>query len=496
MKLHRNAKLSVKGRELLIDRVENAGWSLTKAAEAAGVSDRTARKWLERYRADGSDGLLDRSSAPAVVANRTDERRIEVIAALRRLRMTGAEIAECLGMAASTVSGILTRIGMGRLGRIGLEPAQRYERARPGELLHIDVKKLGRIHGGAGHRFIGHSGGRAAAGRLKDTAGVRRLQVGWEYVHIAIDDATRLAYVEILADEKAATAIGFLRRAVAHYGAHGITVERLITDNGSAYRSTIHAIACRVLDIRHLRTRPTGHRPTAKPSASFVPYSPAGPTARSTAPAPNARPRLRAGSTGTTSDDPTALVQHPTTPRRAQPQAAHRSPQRAEQPARVLQLVHRIASGDPSKGSSRTAHALWAIRLKVGALLGWDGPEAGLGSRLPTLRDRLPLDLRAAPPGPDLDALHFSSLYLLDDEWAAEIANRTIHGIMHIGWVQDGNGGHRGQMAVLVKPNGLLGTAYMATIKLFRHLIVYPAMMGAIERAWRARAGEATPSRA
>ena len=255
MKLHGNAKLSVKGRGLLIERVQDAGWSLTQAAEAAGVSDRTARKWLTRYRADGLQGLLDRSSAPAVVANRTDERRIEVIAALRRLRMTGAEIADCLGMALSTVSGILTRIGMGRLGRIGLEPAQRYERARPGELLHVDVKKLGRIHGGAGHRFTGQSGQRRAGSRI-DAAGHRRNLVGWEYVHIAIDDATRLAYVEVLCDEKARTAVGFLRRAIAHYAAHGVTIERLITDNGSAYRSTTHAIACRLLGIRHLRTRP------------------------------------------------------------------------------------------------------------------------------------------------------------------------------------------------------------------------------------------------
>ena len=153
MNTHANARLSLKGRELLIDRVENAGWSLIAAAEAAGISDRTARKWIARYRAEGAGGLLDRSSAPVVVANRTEERRVEVIAALRRLRMTGAEIAESLEMALSTVSGILTRIGMGKLGRLGLEPAQRYERARPGELIHIDVKKLGRIHNGAGHRI-------------------------------------------------------------------------------------------------------------------------------------------------------------------------------------------------------------------------------------------------------------------------------------------------------------------------------------------------------
>jgi transposase InsO family protein len=254
MKLHRNAKLSVKGRELLVERIEHAGWSLTKAAEAAGVSDRTARKWLARYRTEGLGGLVDRSSAPAVVTNRTEERRIEVIATLRRLRMTGAEIAECLGMALSTVSGILTRIGMGKLGRIGLEPAQRYERARPGELLHIDVKKLGRIYQGAGHRITGQRG--RYTGMRTDAEGARRQIVGWEYVHIAIDDATRLAYVEVLTDEKATTAVGFLRRAVAHYANYGITVERLITDNGSPYRSTVHAIACRLLGIRHLRTRP------------------------------------------------------------------------------------------------------------------------------------------------------------------------------------------------------------------------------------------------
>jgi transposase InsO family protein len=247
MKMHANARLSLKGRELLIDRVENAGWSLSAAAEAAGISDRTARKWRARYRAEGGDGLLDRCSAPHVVANRTDDGRVEVVAALRRLRMTGAEIAEALDMALSTVSGILTRIGMGKLGRIGLEPAQRYERARPGELIHIDVKKLGRI-ARPGHRMLGRQ---SAGGHHR-----RRYDQGWEFVHVCIDDATRLAYVEVLADEKAITAVGFLRRAVSHFASYGITVQRLITDNGGAYRSTIHAIACRTLGIRHLRTRP------------------------------------------------------------------------------------------------------------------------------------------------------------------------------------------------------------------------------------------------
>jgi transposase InsO family protein len=255
MKVHANAPLGPKGRLTMVRRVVEQGWSLTEAAAAAGVSDRTCRKWRDRYVAYGGDGLQDRSSAPTRIANRTEERRIAVIAALRRLRMTGAEIAECLDMALSTVSGILTRIGMGKLGRLGLEPAVRYERARPGELLHIDVKKLGRIHGGAGKRVTGI---RRNPGKYRKDpiAGFDRQIIGWEYVHIAIDDATRLAYVEVLSDEKAATAIGFLRRAIKHYASYGIIIERLITDNGSAYRSAVHAVACRTLGIQHVRTRP------------------------------------------------------------------------------------------------------------------------------------------------------------------------------------------------------------------------------------------------
>jgi hypothetical protein len=153
-------------------------------------------------------------------------------------------------------------------------------------------------------------------------------------------------------------------------------------------------------------------------------------------------------------------------------------------------LVRRFASGDPSQSSSGAARTLFAIRWKLGQLLGWDGPDAGLGSRVPTLRDRLPADLRDAPSGPDFDALPFSSLYLLGDEWAAEIANRTMHGVLHIGLIPDQTGGYRAQMAVLVKPNGLFGTAYMAAIRPFRHLIVYPAILREGEREWRARPGE------
>jgi hypothetical protein len=151
-------------------------------------------------------------------------------------------------------------------------------------------------------------------------------------------------------------------------------------------------------------------------------------------------------------------------------------------------LVRMMVSFDPSHSSHAAVRALFAIRWKLGELFGWDEPDAGLGSRVPTLRDRLPADLRDASAGPDSDALPFTPLYLLEDEWAAEIANRTMHGVMHVGWVPDGAGGYRGQMAVYVRPNGLKGNAYMAAIRPFRHLIVYPSMLREFGREWRALA--------
>ena len=255
MNLHANAALSWSGRRVLAERVVMGGWTLTAAAEAAGVSRGCARKWVGRYREAGVAGLADRSSAPRRVANRTSPERIAVIVALRQLRMTGAEIAETLSMPLSTVSVILKRQGIGRLGRIGLEQPQRYERSRPGELVHIDVKKLGRIEGGAGKRVGGRLPGRYRP-RQTDAAGSRRGTIGWEYVHVAVDDYSRLAYAEVLPDERASTAIAFLRRAASYYRRHGIRVERILTDNGSAYVSTIHALCCRQLGIKHLRTRP------------------------------------------------------------------------------------------------------------------------------------------------------------------------------------------------------------------------------------------------
>jgi transposase InsO family protein len=254
MKLHGNAALSLKKRKLLVTRVVVDGWSLTEAAAAAEVSERRAGEWVRRFKAEGDAGLLDRSSAPRRVHNRTPEDRVEAIAALRRLRFTAAQIAAVFRMPETTVSGILTRIGMGKLGRLGLEPAQSYERKRPGELVHVDVKKLGRIEGGAGWRVRDRK--QHYNRTFTDRDGFRRRTVGWEYVHVAVDDATRLAYVEVLPDERAKTAIAFLGRAVRFFRRHGIRVERVLTDNGSAYRSTIHALACRILGLKHLRTRP------------------------------------------------------------------------------------------------------------------------------------------------------------------------------------------------------------------------------------------------
>lgn len=254
MRLHGNAELSLNKRRRLVGRVQHEDWTLTRAAEAAEVSVKTARKWVQRYRREGEAGLLDRSSRPHSSPNATSEQRVTVIALLRRgTRMTGAEIAEVLQMPITTVQGILTRIGLGKRSRLDQEHVVRYERSRPGELLHVDVKKLGRIERGAGHRVTGR---RHYNRRRVDREGRERNTVGWEFCHVAIDDFSRLAYVEVLADERASTAIGFLRRAVRFYAAHGVAVERVLTDNGSAYVSIAHAVACRSLGIRHLRTRP------------------------------------------------------------------------------------------------------------------------------------------------------------------------------------------------------------------------------------------------
>ena len=236
MKLHANAALTLRQRRRMVCLVVEQGWSIAAAASAMNTSEKTCGKWVSRYRESGESGLRDRSSAPRRQARQTCERRVECIRALRRLRFTGAEIAELLAMPLSTVSGILKREAIGKLGRLGLEPAERYERARPGELIHIDIKKLGRIHGGAGKRVTGGVT-RNGSPRRRDRDGVDRCVIGWDYVHVAVDDYSRVAYAEVLPNEKATTAIAFLGRAVAFYASRGVSVERVLTDNGSAYRS-------------------------------------------------------------------------------------------------------------------------------------------------------------------------------------------------------------------------------------------------------------------
>ncbi len=253
MKLHANAPCGPKGRRTMVRRVVDEGWSLAEAAEAAGVSERTCWKWVGRYRSEGELGLWDRSSEPARVPHRTPEDRVEAIAALRRLRMTGAEIAELLSMPLSTVSAILSRIGLGKRSRLEPpEPPNRYERSAPGELVHVDVKKLARFHR-PGHRMLGRGRGRY------DERGV-----GYDYVHVCVDDYSRLAYVEVLPNERATTAIAFLRRAVSWFEQRGVRVQAVMSDNGSAYRSKLHKVACIALGIRHLRTRPRRPRTNGK----------------------------------------------------------------------------------------------------------------------------------------------------------------------------------------------------------------------------------------
>ena len=241
MRLHQNARTCPASRRLMCERID-AGWSLAAAAEAAGVSDRRAREWRRRWEA-GDRELEDRSSVARSLPGKTPADVEEAVCALRELRFSGTRIAEALGMPERTVRAVLARNGLSKLPRIDAdEPPNRYERPAPGELIHIDVKKLGRI-GREGHRVHGD--------RRTRTRGI-----GWEFVHVAIDDCTRLAYVEVLDDERTDSVVGFFARAVAFFNEHGITVQRLMTDNGPAYRSHAHAAVCRQLAIRHLFTQP------------------------------------------------------------------------------------------------------------------------------------------------------------------------------------------------------------------------------------------------
>jgi transposase InsO family protein len=226
-------------------RVRHDGWTVAEAAEAFDVSERTVYRWLARF--DAGEALTDRSSAPVRRPTKTSPEVEAMVEQLRRLRWTAPRIAGVLGMPTSTVCAVLARLGLNRRWRLGPpEPANRYCRRHPGELVHIDVKKLGRFDT-PGHRVTGRDHGR------------RTKKAGWEYCHVAVDDTTRLAYVEVLDDEHPATAIGFLRRAIAWFAAKGVTVQAVLTDNGNPYRSFAHRDAISVLGIRHHRTRP--HRP-------------------------------------------------------------------------------------------------------------------------------------------------------------------------------------------------------------------------------------------
>ena len=261
MQLHANARTCPKSRALIASRVLEQGWSLAAAAEAAGVSERTAGKWVRRFRSEGLAGLCDRSSAPRRRPTRTPADRVDAIRKLRLLRLTAAEIAELLSMALATVSRWLKRIGLGKRSRLEPpEPPNRYQRSRPGELVHVDIKKLGRFRR-PGKRVTGHQRGRAS----KTTpAGHGRGLVGWDFVHVCVDDATRLAYVEVLPDERGRSAAAFLRRAAAWFADRGIKIERVMSDNGSCYVSREHARACAALGLRHLRTRPYRPRTNGK----------------------------------------------------------------------------------------------------------------------------------------------------------------------------------------------------------------------------------------
>jgi len=251
VKLHRNARLTPFARELLVERVRRLGWSVQDAAQAAGISLRTAYRWLARERREGLAGLQDRPSRPRHVPHRTGPHRAERIERLRRRRLTAAQIAVRLAMPRSTVAAVLKRRGLERLSRLTPKLAVvRYERQRPGELLHLDVKKLGRFRR-VGHRITGDR-----------TRNSRR--AGWEFVHVCVDDHSRLAYVETLTDERGETTTAFLRRAVRWFRRQGIRAERVMTDNGSGYRADAFQDTCRELCLRHLRTQPYTPRTNGK----------------------------------------------------------------------------------------------------------------------------------------------------------------------------------------------------------------------------------------
>ena len=252
MNIHKNARTTPHSRLLMVRRVLDERQPASRVAAALGISERTVRKWLARWRAGSEPALNDRSSAPARSPGRLPLKATAEIERLRRQRLSGPQIARRLGLPLSTVGGILRRLGLGRLAALEPRPpVVRYQRERPGELIHIDTKKLGKI-AGIGHRITGDRGGHRARG------------VGWEHLHVAVDDASRLSYSEILPDERKASATAFLGRTLAWFARHGVTIERVMTDNGSAYRSHAFRHACAAAGLRHLRTKPYTPRTNGK----------------------------------------------------------------------------------------------------------------------------------------------------------------------------------------------------------------------------------------
>jgi transposase InsO family protein len=253
MNVHKNARLTLQGRVLMVHRIIDEGWRVADAAAAAGLSERRAYIWLARFRAGGERMLHDRSSAPARKPRGVPAETVATIETLRRQRLSGPAIARQLGMPRSTVGGILRRLGLGRLAALQVRPPiVRYERERPGELIHIDTKKLGRIDG-VGHRITGDRTGQSS-----------KRGTGWECLHVAIDDASRLAYTEVLANEKKETACAFMTRALAWFARNGVVAERIMSDNGSAYKSLAFRDLLAKAGLRHIRTRPYTPRTNGK----------------------------------------------------------------------------------------------------------------------------------------------------------------------------------------------------------------------------------------
>jgi len=244
MNVHKNARLTRLGRERLVGMIAD-GVTFCRAGTLCGCSAKTAAKWWRRFERDGRDGLLDRTSRPHSLRNPTPEAVAEQIITLRRQRLTGAHIAARLGVSAATVSRVLRRAGLSRLRDLEpAEPVRRYEREHPGDMIHLDIKRLGRFER-TGHRITGDRTGQSTS-----------RGIGWEYVHVCVDDASRLSFTEIHPDEKAVSAVAHLRAAVDWYASMGVTVARVMTDNGSCYKSHAFRAACADLSLRHIRTKP------------------------------------------------------------------------------------------------------------------------------------------------------------------------------------------------------------------------------------------------